>query len=133
MVIARKTGLGEYLESGTRLDAMVSASLLQSIFFPNNPLHDGAVIIRDARIERAGCFLPLSDNPSLDRQLGTRHRAALGISEVSDAVVLIVSEETGQISLAYDGEIKRGIDQDELKAMLVRQLYDDNDSSWRRR
>jgi diadenylate cyclase len=89
-------------------------------------LHDGAAVIRDNRIERAGCFLPLSDNPSLDRQLGTRHRAALGISEVSDAVVLVVSEETGQISLVYDGEIKRDINPDNLKLILNEQLGEDD-------
>ncbi|WP_083453867.1 diadenylate cyclase CdaA [Syntrophomonas palmitatica] len=134
IVVARKTGIGEYLESGARLDALVSASLLQTIFFPNTPLHDGAVVIRNTRIERAGCFLPLSDNPALDRQLGTRHRAALGISEVSDAVVLIVSEETGQVSLAYNGEIKRDIGIDELKLMLEKKLGETgNDTSWFRR
>lgn len=122
IVLPRETGINEYLESGTHLDAHISASLLQSIFYPNSPLHDGAVVIQNWRIERAGCFLPLTINSNLSRELGTRHRAALGISELSDALVLVVSEETGVISLVGDGEIRRNLNGGMLNEILSSEL-----------
>jgi len=125
IVLTRQTGIGEYLESGVKMDSLVSSALLINLFVPNTPLHDGAVVINEGRIDRAACFLPLSDNPNLNQQLGTRHRAGLGISEVSDALVLIVSEETGIISLAQEGRLQRGLDGDSLKEILTRELLSD--------
>lgn len=122
IVITRETGIAEYLESGVKMDALVSSGLLINIFVPNTPLHDGAVVISDGRIDRAACFLPLSDNPNVDKELGTRHRASLGISEVSDALVVIVSEETGTISLAREGQLQRYLDGDSLKEILIQEL-----------
>jgi len=135
MVLPRDTGIGEYLDSGTRLDAQISSSLLQSLFYPNSPLHDGAVIIKNWRIERAGCFLPLTVNPNLNRELGTRHRAAIGISELSDALVVVVSEETGVISLVGDGEIRRNLNGATLSEILHRELsrLESETGSWFRR
>ncbi len=129
IIITRETGIGEYMESGTDLDALVTASLLINIFVPNTPLHDGAVVISNLRIEKAACFLPLSDNPYLDPELGTRHRAGLGITEVSDAVAVIVSEETGAISLAKEGKLQRQLDEVSLKDNLRGELAADSD--WR--
>lgn len=122
VVLTRETGIAEYLESGVKMDALVSSGLLINIFVPNTPLHDGAVVISEGRIDRAACFLPLSDNPALDKELGTRHRAALGVSEVSDALVIIVSEENGIISLAHDGQLQRYLDGDSLKEILGQEL-----------
>ena len=118
IVIERKTGLNDVVETGTKLDAHLTRELLENIFVPNTPLHDGAVIIRESKIVAAGCFLPLTENPNLSRQLGTRHRAALGISEVSDALTIIVSEETGVISLASDGKLTRYLDGKGLRDIL---------------
>jgi diadenylate cyclase len=118
IVFERKTGLKDVIESGTHLGADISSELLENLFFTNSPLHDGAVIIREDRIEAAGCFLPLSDNKQIGQELGTRHRAALGISEVSDCVTLIVSEETGVISVAQDGNIIRYLDAKAIKDIL---------------
>lgn len=128
IVLTRQTGIGEYLESGVKMDSLVSSALLINLFVPNTPLHDGAMVINEGRIDRAACFLPLSDNPNIDQQLGTRHRAGLGISEVSDALVLIVSEETGIISLAQEGRLQRGLDGDSLKEILTRELLSDERS-----
>lgn len=125
IVLPRNSDIEEYLDSGIRLDALVSSALLINIFVPNTPLHDGAVIIAHGRIDRAGCFLPLSDNPMLDMELGTRHRAGLGISEVSDAAAVIVSEETGNISLAVAGNLNRYLDEESLKQMLSGLFADD--------
>ncbi|SHG69850.1 diadenylate cyclase [Thermosyntropha lipolytica DSM 11003] len=122
IIITRETGIGEYIESGVTLDAVVSKSLLMNIFFPNAPLHDGAVVISEGRIYKAGCFLPLSDNPFVDKELGTRHRAALGISEVSDVIAIVVSEETGAVSVAREGELKRFLKQDDLRSLLEKEL-----------
>ncbi|ABI69395.1 diadenylate cyclase CdaA [Syntrophomonas wolfei] len=122
LVLIRETGIAEYLESGVDLDALVSAGLLINIFVPNTPLHDGACIISNSRIKKAACFLPLSDNPNLDKELGTRHRAALGITELSDAIAVIVSEETGIISLAQEGKIQRHLDPLSLREILGREL-----------
>ncbi len=118
MVIERKTKVGEYINTGTRIDSKVSAPLLTNIFVPNTPLHDGAVIIRDNRIVAAACVLPLTDRQNVDPDLGTRHRAAIGITDVSDAVVVVVSEETGQISICEDGKIHRHLSKEEMGEML---------------
>lgn len=122
IVFERMTGLADVLESGTLLNARVSSELIENIFYPNTPLHDGAMIVREGKIIAAGCFLPLSDNKQIASDLGTRHRAALGISEVSDAYILVVSEEKGIISFAFDGVLKRFIDAKGLKEILE-QLY----------
>lgn len=124
IVWERDTGLDEYMETGTRVDGVVTSQLLLNLFEPNTPLHDGAVIIRRARIERAGCVLPLTDNKQLDWRLGTRHRAALGISEVSDAVVVVVSEETGTISVAQGGRITRNLSTETLCKVLRTELVE---------
>ncbi|MDI3328192.1 MAG: diadenylate cyclase CdaA [Alicyclobacillaceae bacterium] len=118
VALERETGLGDYAETGIPVDARVSAELLVNIFIPNTPLHDGAVIIRQGRIAAAGCVLPLSDSQDLAKQLGTRHRAAVGLSEHSDAVAVVVSEETGQISLAVEGTLNRDLDEQALREML---------------
>ena len=107
IVFARETPIDEYFKSGTQIDGQVSEQLLRNIFFPKASLHDGAVIIRDGRVAAAGCVLPLSESHRLSADLGTRHRAGVGMSEVSDAVVIIVSEETGTISVAVGGMLKR--------------------------
>ena len=122
IVIERDTKLGEHMKTGTVLNADISSQLLKNIFFNKAPLHDGAVILRNYRIHSAGCFLPLSFNENIDESLGTRHRAAIGISEVSDAVVVVVSEETGRISIVSNGEIKRNYSYNSLKKELTRIL-----------
>lgn len=114
----RETGLGTYKEGGVKLDAELSSELLETIFFPGSALHDGAVIIHDQRIAAAGCLFPLTDNPSISKKLGTRHRAAIGVTEESDAVTLVVSEETGRISVGVRGEIHLGLDAEQLEATL---------------
>lgn len=118
IVMEQNTLLGEVLESGTIMDAVLSAELIENIFEPNTPLHDGAVVIRNRRIFAAGCFLPLTQNIELGHELGTRHRAALGVTEVSDALVLVVSEETGIISAALDGKLIRNLDEAKLNQLL---------------
>jgi diadenylate cyclase len=118
MVIERGTGLSEYLESGVRMDALLSAELLLSIFNPKSPLHDGAVIIQGDRILAASCLLPISDSRLLDKRLGTRHRAAVGISELSDALVMVVSEKMGIISVAENGQLTRYLTKDLLEEKL---------------
>ena len=123
----KKDSLDEVMKSGTRIDAPVSAELLQTIFYPGTRLHDGAVIIRDGRIAAAGCMLPLSNNNTLSHDLGMRHRAGVGISEHSDAVVAIVSEETGAISVAINGMMKRHLDIATFEAILRAELMEDED------
>ena len=118
IVIERQIGLRNYIEGGIPLDATVTYDLLASIFQPGSPLHDGAVIVQGDRIAAAACFLPLSVNPRVSRDLGTRHRAALGITEENDAVAIVVSEETGTISLVIDGDLDRGLNADVLRARL---------------
>ena len=118
IVIERQVGLRNYIEGGIPLDAMVTYDLLASIFQPGTPLHDGAVIIQGDRVAAAACFLPLSVSPRMSREVGTRHRAAVGITEESDAVALIVSEETGTISLAVGDTLERGLSGDLLKQRL---------------
>jgi diadenylate cyclase len=125
IVIERLQGLRTYIENGISLDAVVSYDLLINIFSPDTPLHDGAVIIQDDRIAAAACFLPLTSNPELSKEFGTRHRAALGISEETDAVAVVVSEETGTISLAFDGELHRDLDSKSLRNALYKYLLTD--------
>jgi len=122
IVFERETGLIEYIESGTALDARISSELLINLFTPNTPLHDGAVIIRGGQVAAAGCYLPLSENPFISKELGTRHRAAIGVTEVTDALAIIVSEETGQVSLASDGMIVRDINEESLISKLFQEL-----------
>lgn len=122
IVIERHTRLGEYMHSGTLMNANVSSELLGNIFTPNTPLHDGAVIIRDNKIITAGCVLPLTANINLASELGTRHRAALGLSETSDAVIVVVSEETGKISIAINGSLTRNLTEQSLKKALTKLL-----------
>lgn len=119
IVMERQTGLNEVVETGTRIDGLVTSDLLINIFIPNTPLHDGAVIIKDDKIKAAACFLPLTDNSGLSKELGTRHRAALGISERSDGLAIIVSEETGAISTAENGSIARYLDTKTLHQILT--------------
>ena len=131
IIVERHTGLGDVLESGTRVDAQISAPLIENIFEPNTPLHDGAMIIRNRRIESAACILPLSEDPTISRDLGTRHRAAIGITETSDAVSLIVSEETGIISMAREGRLTRHLDARSLTILLTELFTPDrNMYSW---
>lgn len=119
IVFERRTGLKDVIETGTRLDSDISGPLLENIFEPNTPLHDGAVIIRGTRVMSASCMLTtLSDSNAISRDLGTRHRAAIGISETTDAVVLIVSEETGVISMARNGKLTRHLDEESLTEIL---------------
>jgi len=118
IAIERQIGLRNYIEGGIPLDAALTYDLLASIFQPGSPLHDGAAIVQGDRIAAAACFLPLSVNPRVSRELGTRHRAALGLTEENDAVAIVVSEETGAISLALDGGLERGLSTDQLRERL---------------
>ena len=123
IVIERQTRLGEQIDTGTMINADTSAELLCNIFYPNTPLHDGAVVLRDGNILAAGCFLPKPQKEELvSKNLGSRHRAAIGMSEISDAIVVIVSEETGIISVAENGQLTRGFTQDGLRTMLEGKL-----------
>lgn len=119
IVIEKKTPLNEYERTGITLDSVITSQLLINIFEKNTPLHDGAVIIRGDRIVSATCYLPLSDNLFLSKELGTRHRAAVGISEVTDSLTIVVSEETGACQWPMEGDIKRNLTQDDLRAQLV--------------
>lgn len=135
IVIEQEVQLSEYERTGIFLDSLVSSQLLINIFEHNTPLHDGAVFIRNNRIVAATCYLPLSDNMLLSKELGTRHRAGVGISEVSDSITLIVSEETGMISVAHDGMLFRGLSQDELREQLSTLMKNQDApkrSRWRR-
>lgn len=118
IAIEQGTGLGEILNSGTILDANITSNLLENIFVVNTPLHDGATIIRKDKILASGCVLPLTNNIDINKKLGTRHRAAIGLSETSDAIVIIVSEETGVISLAINGRLTRNYDKEKLRVIL---------------
>lgn len=122
IVIEQKTRLGDILNSGTILDANVTSNLLENIFVVNTPLHDGATIIRNDRILASGCVLPLTNNNTINKKLGTRHRAAIGLSEISDSIVIIVSEETGVISLAINGKLTRNYDREKLRMILLKML-----------
>lgn len=138
IVLERQTGLNEVVETGTKINGQVSSNLLINIFIPNTPLHDGAVIIKEDMVKAAACFLPLTENINLSKELGTRHRAALGISERSDSLSIIVSEETGAISIAENGTIARHLDSQTLKQILT-DMYKPKDSQeafiikWRRK
>ena len=122
MVIQREVGLDEFIEESSQLDAQFNRKLLYSIFLKESPLHDGAVVLVGGRIKAAGCVLPLSSNPDLDPSLGTRHRAAIGVSERSDAVVIVVSEENGAISIVREGKNTRNLDPSLLRGGLYRVL-----------
>lgn len=126
VVFEQKVGLNDVIETGTTLNAQISNELIENIFQPNTPLHDGAMIVRNNVIAAAGCFLPLSDSKKLSKELGTRHRASLGISEVSDSITIVVSEETGYISIAVDGKLERNIDSKMLKDTLENIFYKKN-------
>ncbi len=118
IVIERSTGLKDWVDTGIPVEGVVTAELLVNIFFPRSPLHDGAVVIQGNQIVAAGCYLPLTEDPNLGKELGTRHRAGIGITEQSDAVAIIVSEETGTISIAHDGVLTRYLDEKKLQLML---------------
>ena len=118
IVFERETGLGDYIETGIPIDGLISTALFENIFIPNTPLHDGAVIIRGDRIAAASCLLPLTEARNLSQELGTRHRAAIGLSEQTDALVLVVSEETGAISLARGGGLQRYLTHQDVKDLL---------------
>lgn len=120
--IERETGMGDYIETGIGLQAKISSELLINIFIPNTPLHDGAVILQKNMVAAAACYLPLSESPFISKELGTRHRAALGISEVTDSVTVIVSEETGAISLTKNGELHRDLKLEQFKQMLANEF-----------
>lgn len=120
IILERETGLNEVVETGTKIEGNVSSSLLINIFIPNTPLHDGAVILKEDIIKAAACLLPLSENMHLNKELGTRHRAAIGISEMSDCVAIVVSEETGGISIAERGRLRRYLDVKSLKNILMK-------------
>jgi len=122
IVLQNEVGLNEYIEVGTRLDAQVSKELVASIFIPGSPIHDGALIIQHGRITAAGCFLPLTTNPTVSKTLGTRHRAAIGLTEETDAVAIVVSEEDGMVSLVREGKITRDVDASALRITLQRLL-----------
>lgn len=122
IVIERGMSLDTYMAVGTEIDAKVTSEIISSIFLPYSPIHDGAVIIQRGKLTRAGCFLPLTQNPDVSKELGTRHRAAIGLTEIADAVVIIVSEETGRISVAVGGMITRDLEGAILRKMLKRLL-----------
>ena len=129
IIFVRDNQLTDPISTGTLVDASVTAELLKNLFFKNSPLHDGAVIVKDGRIAAAGCMLPMSSNMNLSKDLGMRHRAGIGISEQSDAVVVIVSEETGSISVAVDGMLKRHLSPATMETLLRKELVaDDSDS-----
>lgn len=129
IVIERDTKIGEIINTGTQLESNITAELLLNIFTPNTPLHDGAVIIRESKIKAAACFLPLTDNPNLSKELGTRHRAALGITEVSDSIAVVVSEESGKISFALNGGLTRNLTPDTLRKALNKNLLETKGSN----
>ena len=120
--VEQETGLEDYIETGIPLEAHITSELLINIFIPNTPLHDGAVILQENRVAAAACYLPLSESPFISKELGTRHRAALGISEVTDSLTIIISEETGSISVTKSGELYRNLDQETFKEMLLNEL-----------
>lgn len=133
IVIEQSMSLAEYERTGIAVDGIVSSQLLINIFEHNTPLHDGAVIIRGDRVTSATCYLPLSDNRELSKELGTRHRAGVGISELTDSMTVIISEESGKVSVAYKGELYRGLDQEVLKSKLTMIQNKSNDDSAKRK
>lgn len=122
IIIERHTGLGEIIKTGIKIDGEISRQLLMNIFTPNTPLHDGAVVVRGSKIKSASCFLPLTEQLNLSSDLGTRHRAGIGVTEVSDCLSLIVSEETGSVSIAKEGKLKKDLTKEDLLSMLVEEL-----------
>lgn len=126
--IERETALDEYIDTGTDVNGDISRELLINIFIPNTPLHDGAVIIKDFKIASAASYLPLSESPAIPKKFGTRHRAAIGLSEQSDAITLIVSEETGEISISHNGNILNGISSEEMVDYLNKHLVNEEDN-----
>ncbi|MEA4822534.1 MAG: diadenylate cyclase CdaA [Clostridiaceae bacterium] len=128
IVFERKNSLSDIVTAATTIDAKVSSQLVRNIFFKNSPLHDGAMVIQNARVMLAGCVLPLSENEELSKDLGTRHRAGIGISEVSDAVSVMVSEETGAVSIATRGVIRRGLSPEALEKVLTKELITAEDT-----
>ncbi len=119
VVIERETGLKNFIDTGSKIDARVRSELIYSIFITTSPIHDGAVIVSNGRIAAAGCFLPLSKNPNIDKKLGTRHRAAIGLSEETDAIIILVSEEAGEAHLVRNGKITPNLSEEELKSSLA--------------
>ncbi|MCM0583038.1 TIGR00159 family protein [Weissella diestrammenae] len=131
ITIEMETGLEEYIETGIKMDAQITSALLINTFIPNTPLHDGAVIIKDDRIAVAAAYLPLSDNPTIPKELGTRHRAGVGISEVTDSLTIIVSEETGGITITRNAELMQDLTHDDfLKYLTVHLVSTENKGSW---
>lgn len=128
MALQRSINLEEAIESGVQVDCAATPEMLETIFFPNNAVHDGGVIIDDGRILRAACIFPLTQRQDLRKSMGTRHRAALGLSEETDAVIVVISEETGSISYAYKGELKRGLTIEELRSFLTSVFIDDKEA-----
>jgi len=122
IVIERETGINDFLEVGIDIDAKVSSDLIQSIFQPGSPIHDGALVVQEGRLKRAGCFLPLSQDVSISKKLGTRHRAAIGLTELVDAVAIVVSEEAGKVSIVVGGRLTRDLDSTALQRVLKRLL-----------
>lgn len=133
IVFEKETKLGEVISTGTVLNADISTELIETLFFPNTALHDGAVILAGSKVRAAGCFLPLTQNFEISKELGTRHRAALGLSEVSDAVIIVVSEETGKISLVENGQMLRGLNVEEMKRRLYESLKKADSTATRKR
>lgn len=129
IIVEKETGINDFIETGIKIDGLVSAEFLINIFIPKSPLHDGAVIIRGDRVIAASCFLPLSENPNLSKELGTRHRAGLGLTEQSDSIAIIVSEETGVISVAEEGRLTRYLDENTLKELLSKRLQNRQNST----
>ncbi|GAJ98897.1 MULTISPECIES: diadenylate cyclase CdaA [Geomicrobium] len=127
--IEKETGMSDYIETGVAVNAQISSELLTNIFMPNAPLHDGAVILRSNQLVAAACYLPLSENPFISKELGTRHRAAIGVSEVTDALTVTVSEETGAISATKNGELHRDLDDETIRKMLEKELLQASKSS----
>lgn len=130
IIIERETGLSEIIETGTQINGKISSELLINTFIPNTPLHDGAVVIRKDQILAAGCLLPLTDNPNISRALGTRHRAGIGITEKSDSMAIIVSEETGNISVAENGKIIRFLNIEKLSQILLQSYRAEESRKW---
>ncbi|WP_201716837.1 diadenylate cyclase CdaA [Rossellomorea arthrocnemi] len=125
LTLERETGMSDYIETGISLDAKITSQLLINIFIPNTPLHDGAVIIQKNQIAAAACYLPLSESPFISKELGTRHRAALGVSEVTDSITIVVSEETGAISITKNGELHRDLSLERFSEILTLELIGD--------
>jgi diadenylate cyclase len=127
IVMERLIGINDIIDTGTVLDAKISADLIMNVFYPKSPLHDGAVIIKNNRLMAAGCLLPLSSNKYISKELGTRHRAAMGMTESSDSLIVIVSEETGAISMAIEGKLQRFLDTTTLRELMIQALDKEKD------